>query len=994
MDTSTKYTIELLAQVMGVKDATAQLAQLNQMVTLANGTKMKIVGLENVTAQFDKTKKEATGAYTAIAKLVDATGKLSGTSKITFNPIAELVQQPERRITAKELRASGFARQGRGPWTDTTGQSREVPVKVIESIPIVNKYSAEMKNLAVSTNDADKASHDFLGTQTKLAVRAMAVIPIWMAFRAIWSTIIGLVTNSISEWFKLDEQLHRIIVTTNTFIDRSADLGSTMERIETAILNYGGASSKSFSEIATSMYALGSAGLTVNEQMAGFTHVMDLSIGTMGNVEQTAKLVAGVYNVFGHNIKGAYTEGAKFKKIADILAYTYTKQQVELDEIATGLSYVASVGNLVNVGFEDLVTTIGVLNTGMLKGSKAGVALMNAFIEIAQKSDKLAELGVVFDPNKPLNYRDVVEQLTKIYGENALSLNNLKEIIEVFGQRGGRAVAQLITDFDRWKKSIDDADAHFEDFAKRTAEEMEKSLPAAMAKLNNAIKRNIIDAIKDKGILEDITKVGAILEKAGRGGATLNIIGDENLPVFLRMMVETSKLLGEMSPILGYATKTYTANVVADTLREGEEDVLLVAKKILDTRKQIIQEEKKEIGFEDFLEKLAKDKIENGKTELVLRKEITDWLIKGEMSSLMLNQMNTEEQKEFIKTLLDRLNIQIQITEEEKASKQRLPKELATKLYENRLDILKEQGATESDILKQKEYYIKQLGTELGLKTETVDKLMRQLDIEKALTKEKRLQGRLGSDTLKLYDIAIKEGPQVAKNIGDLLAKKIGFDDFMRRFKGTKTLQIAEEQFPDLIKQQQAEQYLKGERVSGRPELKPGYGTRIPILEEFIRKKPKQYDAELALQEMKLKARLPSTTTRPVLTEEEKRKIDEANIIDRAIRRGLAVGTKEIEIPGMPRKDTALLKASDEIYNIKNLIETEMKRGIEIGKGAIQFSQQNSQIFNFYISALSSMTGIDSKKLMNDIANNIKTADSPIQKALLFIMGGADAQKL
>ena len=322
----------------------------------------------------------------------------------------------------------------------------------------------------------------------KLALRAAVVVPIWMIIRTVFGTIQKLISDSLTTWVELSKEMSRVGST-------GIEAANSMAYLKTVVLDMSTNSSRGFKEVASAMYQLGSAGLNVMETVQGLPHVMNLAIASFANTEQTAKLVAGAYNVFGTALKDTYTVSAKFKEISNILAYTYAKQQVELEDLSNAMSYVASAAGMMDIDFNTLVTTIGVLNTGMLKGSKAGVALMNSFIQIAAESSKLSDLGVVFDPSKPLDFANVVDQLHDRYGDAALSLTNLKEIMTVFGQRGGRAMAQLIADYDRWKGAIDNAKASYKDFAADFAKVAEKSLPAAWEKMWNSMKASMISSL-------------------------------------------------------------------------------------------------------------------------------------------------------------------------------------------------------------------------------------------------------------------------------------------------------------------------------------------------------------------------------------------------------------------------------------------------------------------------------------------------------------------
>lgn len=429
--------------------------------------------VRGATQAMDALEKKAQGNVDAMKKLgagnkeiersySDATQKING----IMTPLMSLTQK---------------FRDNKGIITETTryyekhGRTvREVTNMVEATTNVMEKHTQSIGTLAAGF--------------AKLALRAAVVVPIWMIIRTVFGTLQKLITDSLTTWVELSREMARVGST-------GVEAANNMAYLKTVVLDFSTNSSKGFKEVASAMYQLGSAGLSVTETVQGLPHVMNLAIASFANTEQTAKLVAGAYNVFGAALENTFTVSAKFKEISDILAYTYAKQQVELEDLSNAMSYVASAAGMMEIDFNTLVTTIGVLNTGMLKGSKAGVALMNSFIQIAAESSKLSDLGVIFDPSKPLDFANVVDQLHDKYGNAALSLTNLKEIMDVFGQRGGRAMAQLIADYDRWRGAIDNAKASYKDFAADFAKVAEQSLPAAWEKMWNSMKANMIQSL-------------------------------------------------------------------------------------------------------------------------------------------------------------------------------------------------------------------------------------------------------------------------------------------------------------------------------------------------------------------------------------------------------------------------------------------------------------------------------------------------------------------
>ena len=187
-----------------------------------------------------------------------------------------------------------------------------------------------------------------------------------------WSTVYGIIRlvksaifDVIKTYMQLNDTMARVATVTRTVGEEHE---AVMSRMRHAVLDYAATSRAEITDVAKTMYFLGSAGLTVNQQMVGFKHIMDLTIGTVGKTDEAAKLVAGAFNVFGRSIRNVSTDAERFKKIADILAFTYRNQQVELSDVASAFTLVGAAAGLLEIDFSVLVGTIGFLNTGMLKG--------------------------------------------------------------------------------------------------------------------------------------------------------------------------------------------------------------------------------------------------------------------------------------------------------------------------------------------------------------------------------------------------------------------------------------------------------------------------------------------------------------------------------------------------------------------------------------------------------------------------------------------------
>jgi hypothetical protein len=217
-------------------------------------------------------------------------------------------------------------------------------------------------------------------------------------------------------------------------------------------------------------------------------------------------------------------------------------------------------------------------------------------------------------------------------------------------------------------------------------------------------------------------------------------------------------------------------------------------------------------------------------------------------------------------------------------------------MLQNKLAGMKAQGASNSELIK-----AEILGTaNLKIEDDKVTLIGRQLELQRALNEEKELEGKIGNESLKLFEIAQTNGEEAAKVIGDVLSGTIDFNTFVRR--GGENLELFKTQFAGLFKQIQAEQYFKGERVAELPTLRRG--EQIAIKEEFIRQpeirqselQQAQIRSEQLAQQKQLESVFNLQASIPINlnTTVDISRLDELaqNVVNKIAEQGAVAGTK------------------------------------------------------------------------------------------------------
>ncbi len=319
-------------------------------------------------------------------------------------------------------------------------------------------HTADLQNLSKVNKEVTNATdkHDIsvskLGINYgKLALRAIAVIPIWMGLRSVYMAIFSSIGAMIQAYKELDEGMQKVMaVATYT--------GATQKRVykemSDATKEYYRTSIASYKDISEAMYELGSAGRSNEEMIAGLKPIMDLAIGSYTDVKNVARSVAGILNVFGDQFEKLGTTEEQITYITNLLGDTWRAHQIEISEVTEAYKYLGAIAGITGVSFEDFLASVGNMGDAMNRGGRAGRNLADALITLSQKADAAKEWGLIFDPRKPLEFINLMNQLKVIYDEHGKSLENNRHFQEIFGREGSRAIFQILLRWNNWNKDI------------------------------------------------------------------------------------------------------------------------------------------------------------------------------------------------------------------------------------------------------------------------------------------------------------------------------------------------------------------------------------------------------------------------------------------------------------------------------------------------------------------------------------------------------------
>lgn len=800
----TEYIIKYLSDIKGATEGAKEVEKLNADIAKSIGEK-----------------------YATATKIIGQDLQKISQQKITFRG-QEATQTVQQLGTVVQMADGSFQN-----FTKTNTLINGILLKSSGSLKDV---SNQFTKTSVETAKADKNFISVGENIKRLAERAVLTIPIWLLLR---SAVMGTL-NSITQGFKdlADESLVLQKVK-NTFTGSLEDITANMEKLKKETQALALASGISHEKIIQVFQKFSAVGLDFASAMSATNAVVKLSVITQGEASLTADSLAHAISVLIDTNASAIEKQKQFNDIVSLTAELWKTNGFNIEEFTGALEKFSITAKSVNFTTGQTLALLATLSKSGL--GSAGNLLRNSIGQLLVNLDKLAgNLGVKVNPALDDTFTilmKVLDQLDKLQKTKDLKgLESAKEALkDIFGgTRSAVPITALAALYDVLKKNI--------------------ALTPDINNLNNSFQ----DTEKVLGNL--VARFHVANAEIGKAFVT-GVIGGEDFNASLATIVDT------LVALISTAEKT------GEILREVFSAGLLFS--FFNEWDKGIQDNMQKISkFSDdvsnaMLGKLAKEQFDKVIAELEQRQHVIADRIRepgisqAELEKRVATATRLAKTIDVIKIVgpaapkenLDQLKEETKLVDRQIIS-YKDAQAVAKSVLADSIARLREEGALTSQILIATDLRSKQLGIE----EKSIDKLNRKLEIERAINDEKRLQGKLSSDTMKLFEITKTEGTDVARQIGDVLAGNLDFDTFVRI--GGKALNVFKKQFSDLYSQQQALQFFKGERVAEMPELQGG--TSIAIKEEALRKSLPQYDVNTAIARMRAERqfqRLESVTT-------------------------------------------------------------------------------------------------------------------------------------
>ncbi|MCL4190575.1 MAG: phage tail tape measure protein [Thermoguttaceae bacterium] len=306
------------------------------------------------------------------------------------------------------------------------GILHQIKVRLVGS----DELSSVLKKATGSVENFKKA-----GEQMKSAGSKMLGVGV-----ALGSALAGAVAPAM----RLEESLANLSSVSTLPLDGSfKDMKTGMLAAKQTAQEWSSKHVQSAKEVTDAMYDLASAGLDVNQVNEVAAQTMALSTATRAEAAESSAMMAKALKTFGEAQLANLPIGERANAIMDSFAAVVKGAKITLPELGAALKSVMGTAANAGLTIQETSAAVGLLSTRGLPAEMAGTALSAVLRQLPKAAEKMG-LAVSDASGRLLPLGDIVSQLTKRYAANGISVKEMAEISEVFGDEAGRAVQLLI----------------------------------------------------------------------------------------------------------------------------------------------------------------------------------------------------------------------------------------------------------------------------------------------------------------------------------------------------------------------------------------------------------------------------------------------------------------------------------------------------------------------------------------------------------------------
>lgn len=281
----------------------------------------------------------------------------------------------------------------------------------------------------------------------------------------------------------------------------TGESGALLAKLRDQAKELGATTVFSASQASDAMGFLAQAGFKANQIFAAMPATLDLAAAAQTDLAQTADLVSNI-------MQGFNKEAGETRKVADVLAQTFTNANTDLIQLGDAFKYAGPVANAAGLSFEETSAILGLFGNAGIQASLAGTQLRQSLARLIDPPKKAAEaLSRLQIQTK--DSKGELLPLTAIFGQLAEKGAGAADIFQIFGLRAAAGAASLNSALQKTPDLLQNFASLVTNSAGRSAEIAEiqmRGFAGATIALKSALEGLSI-AITESGVLDIFTAI-------------------------------------------------------------------------------------------------------------------------------------------------------------------------------------------------------------------------------------------------------------------------------------------------------------------------------------------------------------------------------------------------------------------------------------------------------------------------------------------------------
>ncbi|MGL5123269.1 MAG: phage tail tape measure protein [Fusobacteriaceae bacterium] len=209
--------------------------------------------------------------------------------------------------------------------------------------------------------------------------------------------------------------------------------------LEKAAMKFGATTSFTSIQSAQAMEKMALAGFSTKQILEGMPGVLDLAAASGTDLALVSDIITD--NLIPFNMTAKDTG-----RFADVLAYTMSKTNVDVDMLGESFKYASGGAGALGVSLEETSSVLGLMGDQAIKSGQAGRGLNEVFTNLAKKSGALKgiKIKVTTDKGDFVGIAETVKQFEKKM-ENMGKVERVAFLNDVLGKQGALSFGKLLT---------------------------------------------------------------------------------------------------------------------------------------------------------------------------------------------------------------------------------------------------------------------------------------------------------------------------------------------------------------------------------------------------------------------------------------------------------------------------------------------------------------------------------------------------------------------